>query len=175
MAAWQAESVQVGLKLGVLSVSGTWRPTDAERRAAWELYVELVTRIAVVPLKGSEGLLREALNSLYALFGITREILRRYGPELARPRPEGEYSLGELAILVLNYQLRPLLARWHPMLQSWEAQRPAQLSQATHEGGWQHANELRAELEQTRQRLVGYADLLAAAAGVPPLTAYPTP
>src|SRR4051794_769042 len=97
-------------------------PSGARRGSC--LYVELVTRIAVVPLKGSEGLLREALASLYALFAITREILRRYGPELARPRPEGEYSLGELAVLVLNYQLRPLLAHWHPLLESLEAQRP---------------------------------------------------
>ena len=173
MAAWGADSVQVGLNLGVLSISGTWKPTDAERRAAWELYVELATRIAVVPLKGSEGLLREALSSLYALFGITREILRRYGPELARPRPDGEYSLGELAVLVLNYELRPLLAHWHPMLDQWEAQRPEGLSRAGHEDSWQHAAQLRETIEQTRQRLVGYADLLAAAAGVPPLTGYP--
>jgi hypothetical protein len=174
MAAWAAESVQVGLKLGVLSVSGAWKPTDAERRAAWELYVELVTRIAVVPLKGSEGLLREALTSLYALFDITREILRRYGPELARPRPEGEHSLGQLAVLVLNYELRPLLAHWHPLLDVWEAQRPAQRSRAAHEDVWEYADQLREAIEQTRHRLVGYTDLLAAAAGVPPLTTYPT-
>jgi len=42
------DSVRVELKLGVLSVPGTWRPNEEERRAAWELYVELATRIAVV-------------------------------------------------------------------------------------------------------------------------------
>ncbi|WP_089401920.1 hypothetical protein [Geodermatophilus saharensis] len=173
--AWGADSLQVGLQLGVVSVSGTWRPKDEERRAAWELYVELVTRIAVVPLKPSQGLLREALTSLYSLFGITRDILRRYGPDIARPRPEGEYSFGELAVLVLNYELRPLLAHWHPMLDLWEAQRPTTQSRAGHEDAWEHANRLREELEQARQRLVGYADLLADAAGVPPLSGYPTP
>src|SRR3954464_14153058 len=142
MAAWGMDNVQVGLNVGVLSVSGTWKPNEDERRAAWELYVELATRISVVPLKPSEGLLREALSSLYSLFDITRDILRRYGPAVARPRPEGEHSLGELAVLVLNYQLRPPLSRWHPMLDLWQTQRPDGRSQAGHEDFWEDASQL---------------------------------
>lgn len=42
-------------------ISGTWEPDEAERRAAWELCVELITRVAVVKLGTAEGLLREAL------------------------------------------------------------------------------------------------------------------
>ncbi|MGZ4618701.1 MAG: hypothetical protein ACXV3F_08230 [Frankiaceae bacterium] len=38
----------MGLNLHFLTISGTWEPNDAERAAAWELYVELVTRISVV-------------------------------------------------------------------------------------------------------------------------------
>jgi hypothetical protein len=172
---WGAEKVDVSLKLGLLTVGGTWRPTDEERRAAWELYVELATRVAVVPLESDEGLLREALSSLYALFGVTRQILRSYGPGLARPREDGEYNFGQLAVAVLNYELRPLLSRWHPLLDGWEAQRPADRSRMDHEDGWEHAGQLRGELERSRGRLVDYADLLAAAAGVPPLAAYPDP
>ena len=52
--------VQVKLTIPFLGeVSGTWEPDEAERRAAWELYVELATRVAVVPLGPGEGLLRE--------------------------------------------------------------------------------------------------------------------
>lgn len=172
--AWGADSIQVGLKLGVLSITGTWKPSAEERRAAWELYVELATRVAVVPLSPGEGLLREALSSLYSLFATTRGILRQYGPVVAQPRPDGEYSFGELAVLVLNYELRPLLAKWHPLLEQWEASRPADQPRTGHEDAWEHAARLRSELEETRLRLVGYADLLAAAAGVPPLSGYPS-
>ena len=63
---------------------------------------------------------------------------------------------------------------WHPALQDWETRRPADRSQVAHEDSWEHAARLRGEIEQTRRRLVAYADLLAAAAGVPPLTSYPT-
>lgn len=170
MARWGAEEVQVGLNLGVLTVSGTWKPSALERQAAWELYVELITRIAIVPLDPGVGLLREALSSLYSLFGSTREVLRRHGPAVAQPEIDGGRSFGELAVLVLNLELRPLLARWHPLLEQWEASRPADRARTMHEDAWPDAAQLRDALEQTRQHLVRYADLLAAAAQVPPLT-----
>jgi hypothetical protein len=126
------DSVQVGLNLHVLQISGTWEPNEDEGKAAWELYVELVTRIAVVPLGGQEGLLREALSSLYSLFATTRDILRRYGPAIAEPKPDGQYSFGVLAVAMLNYGLRPVLARWHPALEDWEASRPDGRSRREH-------------------------------------------
>jgi len=66
------KKVSVSLPFGIGSAE--WEADPTERRAAWSLYVELVTRIAVEPLEGEEGLLREDLNSLYSLFGTTREI-----------------------------------------------------------------------------------------------------
>lgn len=162
--------MQVGLNLGVLSVSGTWKPSQVERQAAWELYVELITRVAVVPLEPGVGLLREVLNSLYSLFGTTRDVLRRHGPAVAQPQTDDGHSFGELAVLVLNFELRPLLGRWHPLLEQWEAARPNSTSRTEHEVAWQHAGQLRDALEQTRTRLMAYADLLAQAACVPPLT-----
>jgi len=167
---WGPDSVEVGLNLGVAQLKGTWKPDDTQRRAAWELYVELVTRIAVVPLAGNEGLLREALSSLYALFGITRDVLRRHGPQVAIPTRDSDYSLGQIAVAVLNSELRPLLARWHPALEDWEAHRPPERSRVAHEDSWQHATALRSELARTRQRLAGYAGLLAIACDVPDLT-----
>jgi hypothetical protein len=93
------KQVQVKLTIPFIGeISGTWEPDEAERRAAWELYVELVTRVAVVQLGPAEGLLREALSSLREMFGITREILRRYGPAVAPKSAEQEISFGYLAV-----------------------------------------------------------------------------
>ena len=163
------KSVQVGLNLHVLQISGTWEPNDDERKAAWELYVELVTRISVVPLGPGEGLLREALSSLYSLFATTRDILRRYGPDVAEPKQRGQYNFGTLAVAMLNIGLRPVLARWHPVLQDWEANRLAHRSRGEHERAWDHAAELRAALDTTRNLLTQYARLMADACGVPDL------
>lgn len=45
-----------------------------QQRAAWKLYVELVTRIAVQKLDDDEGLLRKTLNSLLST-GLNRNNL----------------------------------------------------------------------------------------------------
>lgn len=166
------KSVEVGLNLGVVSLSGTWEPSDAERRAGWELYVELITRVSVAPLE--HGVLREALTSFYSLFGASREILRTAGPEVAEPKPDGQYSFGFLTVALLNFALRPVLAYWHPELSAWESTRPAEVSVVEHERAWPREPELRAALEVTRQVTTHYAALLGAACGVPDLrTAIP--
>src|SRR5512144_445678 len=125
------KTVDVRLDLKFFSIGGVWKPTDDERKAAWELYAEVITRVSVVPLR--DGIAREALTSLYALFAQSRDILRRYGPELAEPRREGQYSLGFLTVAMLNLALRPVLSYWHPELQIWEARRPESESVKAHE------------------------------------------
>ena len=99
------KSVTVSLPFGIGSAS--WEADPTERHAAWELYIELVTRVAVQSLSTEEGLMREALNSLYSLFGSTREILRKAGPKVGASRQ----SVGGIAIAVLNNGLRPFLSK----------------------------------------------------------------
>jgi hypothetical protein len=159
---------QVEVKLTIPfvgEVSGTWEPDEAERNAAWELYVELVTRVAVVELGPGKGLLREALTSLHELFGITRDILRRYGPSVAPKAKQDTISFGGLAVAILNGALRPLLASWHPALGAYEAARPVQVSPMEHERAWAQAGELRGELAATRQVLTEFARTLGEVAG----------
>lgn len=163
------KSVEAKLDLKVFSIGGTWEPNDPERAAAWELYVELVTRISVIPLR--DGIAREALSSLYALFGQSREILRRYGPEVAEPKPDGEYNFGFLTVAMLNFAIRPVLSYWHPELQVWEATREPSRSVKAHEDAWPRIGELRAALDEVRGMLTVYASVLATACGVPDLSA----
>jgi hypothetical protein len=164
------KEVAVELGWGPAKLSGKWEPDQAERDAAWELYVELVTRIAVVPLAPEHGILREALTSLYQLFGVTRDILRKYGPAVARaPQHAGQYRFGHLAVWMLNAALRPVLAEWHPELQRWEATRDPARAVADHESAWPRSAELRTELEKLRGLLLEYARLLAAVCEAPAL------
>jgi hypothetical protein len=161
------KAVEVGLQLGVFSLKGTWEPSPVERTAAWELYVELITRVSVAPLQ--YGVLREALTSFYSLFGASREILRKYGPEVAEPKPNGQYNFGFLTVALLNFALRPVLSYWHPELSGWESARPANVSAVEHERAWPREPELRSQLEQTRLVTTQYAALLGSACGVPDL------
>lgn len=150
--------VTVRLPFGIGEVE--WESDTTERRAAWELYVELVTRVAVQPMAGGEGLLSEALSSLSHLFPTTREILRAAGPGVGA----GNDTVGGIAIAVLNRGLRPFLARWHPLVQAWEAERPAGISPSEHEQKW--PRELREQLAEVRAALAEYATALAVLAGV---------
>jgi hypothetical protein len=164
----------MGAKLKSVTVKLPWVEgelvaDEGQQRAAWEMYVELVTRIAVQPLGPDEGMLREALASLYALFGETRRILREYGPDVAIPQKKKLLSFGQLAVDVLNHGLRPFLARWHPLLLAWESTRTPAVSVRDHERAWPRESELRSALEDTRRQLQAYADILAEICGVPPL------
>lgn len=156
----KATKLTVGLpfNLGSLELEND----EAQQRAAWSLYVELSTRIAVQPLEEGEGILREALTSLYNVFNITRQILREAGPEVAK----GSKSLGFIAIDVINKGLRPFLVKWHPLLKNFEEKKPPELSTVDHERAWERAAELRKELEQVRQQMVIYVVALAQIAGI---------
>ena len=154
------KKVSLNLPFGIGGVE--WEVDQTQSRAAWSLYVELVTRIAVEPLEADKGLVREALNSLYSLFGTTREILKEAGPDVGASKN----SVGGIAIAVLNNGLRPFLAKWHPLLQVHEAQRPSGRSPKEHEQQWSEEPQLRSELTELRRNLAEYTKGLAEIAGV---------
>ncbi len=152
-----------------IKLSADWEPAQEEREAAWEMYVELATRVTVIALPEHRGLIREAITSYYSLFASTREILKRYGPTVARPSGKGTTSFGQLAVVILNELLRPVLSEWHPALEDWEARRPDGTSRLAHERDWDHHRDARDALEKTRVELERYAGYLAEVAEVPVL------
>jgi hypothetical protein len=167
------QKFNVALKLPFGEVRGTWVPDEDESRAAWELYVELVTRISVVELRPGEGVLSEAASSLYTLFNTTRTILKEHGPGVAKPKGNGQLSFGYLAVAVLNLGVRPVLAKWHPLLLDWESKRDPGTSAIAHEAAWGRSEELQQALADLRVPLIQYADTLARVAGVPSLLVGP--
>jgi hypothetical protein len=156
----ELRKVITSIKLPFLNIDYEVEANETEQLAAWALYIELVTRIAVQPLKADEGLVSEALSSLHSLFPTTREILKKAGPDVGCSKD----SVGGIAIAVLNERLRPVLAKWHPKLKKWEDEQasPANVVKAT----FAEETQLRQELEILRQDLVQYAEALAKIAGV---------
>lgn len=86
---------ELGVELGwePAKLSGTWEPDSAERAAAWELYVELVTRISVVPLtprpRHPPRDAHLALPAVRCAAGDPAQVRARHcaGPEEGRPVP----------------------------------------------------------------------------------------
>ena len=148
LADWGVAKLQ--LSAGFLDLE--FAPTDHERRAAWDLYVELATRISTQAIDDAEGVDAAALSSLHALFGVTRGVLKQYGPSA--------HNFARVAVAVLNQVLRPFLTRWHGRLDD-----KAQLPPA-------HRAAFRAELREVQKQLTGnYVCVLAALADVQALQA----
>lgn len=156
----KAKSLSLNLPFGMGGVQ--FVPDEMEQQAAWELYVELRTRISTEALQANEGLIREAMNSLYKLFDITRAILKTAGPRIG----QGKGSLGDIALTVLNKGLRPFLSKWHPQLQAYEQTRPEAVSPADHERNWAHHEAVREELTELQKEMQIYVKALAKIAGV---------
>ena len=155
----KAKSLAINLPFGLGGLE--FEANEVEQRAAWSLYVELMTRTTIQSLDTHEGLLREVLNSLYSLFELIREILREAGPAVAH----GPDSFGPVAITVLNKGLRPFNSKWHPLLQAHEKERPPDVPPSEHERNWECYQEMRQELVELQKQIEIYADVLAEIAG----------
>lgn len=136
----------------------TFAVTPSNEGVAWRLFVESVTRISTQPLDERSGVIREALDSLYVLFQSVRKILLETRPTSGvDSAPTVEY----LAIGMLNVQMRPFMAKWHPRLSGWEQSNPHTL-----ESDWPENAQCRAEMEAMRQGLLDYVRGLGQLAGV---------
>ena len=143
------------------SLEGSIQYNTLDQEVAWKIYVELVTRVSGSGLQEQTGILREALNSLYILFGALRETLKNSGSELAKDPPKGKtFTIASLLILILNVHLRPFLSKWHPLLEDYEHTRESTISQYGHEKKWELNNEFRLELFKLKEGLQVYTDIL---------------
>lgn len=134
----------------------TFQVDNDGKQTAWELFIEVTTRVATQPLGQEEGFLREALDSLYALFGRTRQLLAQSRPSNVSGGKTVEY----LALTMLNRELRPFLSRWHPRLTRFER------SGEPDEAAWEDNAAFREELEAMRGRLLEFGLSFARLAGV---------
>ncbi len=100
---WELSSLKISAKF--LEMEFNANPEDQE--AAWELYVELITRIVTQRLPINDGDEKTALESAYSLFSTTRDVLKRKGRKCD--------SFSKIAIVVLNQVVRPFCSRWHKL------------------------------------------------------------
>lgn len=135
-----------GLKLKLGFLETEWNPQVKDSEAAWELYVELLTRTATQPMPDEAGVEITALESAYSLFGITRGILRHHGKDCI--------EFAKIAVVVLNQIIRPFTTRWHRL---------------SIDGAFEDhekCKQFRDELLSLQRQLSNYMGLLAQIAGV---------
>lgn len=82
-----------------------WAPSEADRALAWDLYIELQTRITTQELKDDDGDDATALTSVFKLFPLSREFMHKHGFNCA--------NTATLLSAWLNQKVRPFTAKWH--------------------------------------------------------------
>ena len=104
---WLEKWDMTSLKIKTPFLNMEWKPIDEDKNAAWELYIELLTRVTTQPLDTSHGDEETALKSVYSIFPLTREVIKNNGRHCI------EFT--KIAIVVLNQIIRPFTARWHKL------------------------------------------------------------
>ena len=139
---------KITLNAGIAKAEISFKSSDND--AAWELYVEMLTRIITQRLPSESGDEQSALDSVYTLFSTTREILCRHG------RNAIEFS--KVAVPILNQIVRPFTTKWHreSLAGAFDNEKKCQ--------------EFRTELEKLLNDLSKYNRMLAEIAGVEDLT-----
>lgn len=147
---WIENWDMTSLKIRAPFLDMEWKPQDEDKNAAWELYIELLTRVATQSLPAEHGDEETALTSVYKLFGLTREIIRRNGRHCI------EFT--KIAVVVLNQIIRPFTAKWHKL----------SLVEAFKDS--KQCDIFRKELADLQENLKKYSKMLADMAGVEDLT-----
>lgn len=104
---WLEKWDMTSLKIKTPFLDMEWKPQDEDKNAAWELYIELLTRITTQPLDDSHGDEETALKSVFSIFPLTREVIKSNGRHCI------EFT--KIAIVVLNQVIRPFTAKWHKL------------------------------------------------------------
>ncbi len=139
---------KVSINMPFLTADITFKAPDKD--AAWDLYVEMLTRVVTQPLPPNSGDEKAALESVHTLFSTTREILRHHGRKAT--------TFSKVAIPILNQVVRPFTTKWHARLKDGTSCSQEEL------------DEFRTELDVLAKDLRNYAKLLAEIACVEDLT-----
>ncbi len=148
---WLENWDMTSLKISAPFLEMEWNPSEPDKDAAWELYVELLTRITTQPLPNEDGDEETALQSVYSLFGLTRSIIKSHGRDCR------EFT--KIAIVVLNQIIRPFTAKWHKVSVAGQFNNP------------DICKEFRDDLNVLQEKLRIYTKMLSDMAGVEDLTA----
>lgn len=138
-----------GLKINTAFLEMDWSPQDADKDAAWELYVELLTRITTQALDAQSGTEESALASVHSIFKTTRDVLKTHGRDCIQ--------FSKVAIVVVNQVIRPFTAKWHRILELDQMDDSKRI-------------EFRGDLQDLQAKLISYTHMLSEIAGVEDIT-----
>lgn len=139
---WNFDSLKINVEFLEMELSFN----DTDKKAAWEMYVELLTRITTQSIDNEAGDEETALASVFSIFETTRNILKSNGSSCV------EFS--KIAVIILNQIIRPFTAKWHKKNLNGDFKSE------------EECIKFRSELKQIQIELNNYTGMLSEIAGV---------
>ncbi len=143
---WLEKWDMTSLKIKTPFLDMEWKPQDEDKNAAWELYIELLTRITTQPLAQTHGDEETALKSIHMIFPLTREVIKSNGRHCI------EFT--KIASVMLNQVIRPFTAKWHKLSMNGAFSNP------------ESCNDFRQDLKELQSILIIYTKMLGDMAGI---------
>lgn len=147
---WLENWDMMSLKIKAPFLEMEWKPQDEDKAAAWDLYIELITRVTTQSIRDGSGSEKAALDSVYQLFPITRDVIKSNGRHCIQ--------FTKIAVIVLNQIVRPFTSKWHSVISVNETMTDTQKAC------------FRQELHVLQVELVTYSKMLADLADVEDLS-----
>jgi hypothetical protein len=110
------------INFGVVKLGG--KLSEQDRQCAWQLYTEIVTRVAVSGKRRDETssdftgeVIAESLSSLHTFFKEAREIMKAF--PVGKLKERNQNHLGILIHDLLADVIRPFLETWQADYRAW--------------------------------------------------------
>jgi len=154
--------VSVDIQLGGVG-KVQMKPNVEDIRIAHQIWAELITRKAALPIDPEHDVIIEVYDSWYALFQRIRELVCAIPGECVR-KQESTRALVRIATDTLNLGLRPHLTQWQARFRNWYAQQEDEL-RAKHpqevQRGFPEYASLVKDMQNVNDQLIQYAYELA--------------
>ena len=113
---------EIYINFGVVKLGG--KLSEKDRQCAWEIYTEIVTRVAVSGKRRDETstdftgeIIVESMSSLHSFFKEARQIMRAF--PVGKITEKNQNHLGILIHDLLADVLRPFLEKWQADYRVW--------------------------------------------------------
>lgn len=110
----EIEATEIGIGSHKIKI----KPNYEDLQIAYQLWVELSTRKIGLLIDPNEDVLEEVYNSWYEFFKKSREVIKGIPVSKLRSN-KGSEQIAQVAIDVLNKELRPHLTKWQAKFRRW--------------------------------------------------------
>jgi hypothetical protein len=155
------ELVKMNITLGGVGQI-EFKPSDQDVQIAHQIWTELVTRKAAIPIDEENDIITEIYNSWYELFTRIRAQICNVPGNLVR-KNKSTQEIIRIATETLNKGLRPHLTKWHSRFRTWfenNSERLGKISPQELQTKYPKYDELMIDLKKVNKELIQYSEEL---------------